>query len=69
VDLELDFETSGLTERELAIELERVRERNRQLMLLIERERIQRFRESQRKQLEIGTGDEALDESPESADE
>jgi hypothetical protein len=53
VDLELDFETSGLSERELAIELERVRERNKQLMLLIERERIQRFRERQRKQIEI----------------
>jgi len=53
IDLELDFETSGLTERELALELERVRERNKQLMLLVERERIQRFRERQRKELEI----------------
>jgi hypothetical protein len=58
IDLDLDFETSGLTERELAIELERVRERNKQLMLLIERERIQRFRERQRKQIEIGAGEE-----------
>jgi hypothetical protein len=58
VDLELDFQTSGLTERELALELERVRERNKQLMLLVERERIQRFRERQRKELEIeGAGD------------
>lgn len=57
VDLELDFETSGLTERELALELERVRERNKQLMLLVERERIQRFRERQRKELEIQAGD------------
>jgi hypothetical protein len=55
VDLELDFETSGLTERELALELERVRERNKQLMLLVERERIPRFRERQRKELELGT--------------
>jgi Mg-chelatase subunit ChlD len=57
IDLELDFETSGLTERELALELERVRERNKQLMLLVERERIQRFRERQRKELEIEAGD------------
>ncbi|MGH0029518.1 MAG: vWA domain-containing protein [Myxococcota bacterium] len=62
VDVDLDFETSGLTERELALELERVRERNKELMLLIERERIQRFRESQRKQLEIGTEEELIDE-------
>ena len=58
IDFELDFETSGLTERELAIELERVRERNKQLMLLIERERIQRFRERQRKQLEFEVQEE-----------
>ena len=57
VDLELDFETSGLSERELSLELERVRERNKQLMLLVERERIQRFRERQRKELEIEAGE------------
>jgi hypothetical protein len=59
VDLELNFETAGLSERELALELERIRERNKQLMLLIERERIQRFRERQRKELEIEAGEEA----------
>ncbi len=53
VELDLDFETSGLTERELALDLERIRRRNKELMLLIERERIQRFREQQRKVLEI----------------
>ena len=53
VELDLDFETSGLTERELALELERIRRRNKELMLLIERERIQRFREQQRKVLEL----------------
>jgi hypothetical protein len=57
VDLELRFETAGLTERELALELERIRERNKQLMLLIERERIQRFRERQRKVLEFEAED------------
>jgi hypothetical protein len=53
VELNLDFETSGLTERELALELERIRRRNKELMLLIESERIQRFREQQRKVLEL----------------
>jgi hypothetical protein len=58
VDLDLVFETSSLSGRELAHELERVRERNKQLMLLVERERIQRFRERQRKQLELGADEE-----------
>ena len=53
VDLDLIFEKSGLTERELALELDRIRERNKQLLLLVERERIQRFRERQRKVLEF----------------
>jgi hypothetical protein len=63
VEFEIYFEKSGLTERELALELERIRERNKQLMLLVERERIQRFREQQRKVLEFevvepqGSGD------------
>jgi Mg-chelatase subunit ChlD len=53
VELDLDFETSGLTARELTLELERIRERNKQLQLLVERERIKRFREQQRKVLEF----------------
>jgi von Willebrand factor type A domain len=53
VDFELLFDPSGPGERALALELERIRERNKQLMLLIEREPIQRFRERQRKELEI----------------
>jgi len=53
VELDLMFEKSGLTERELALELDRIRERNKQLLLLVERERIQRFRERQRKNLEF----------------
>ena len=58
IDLDLVFETAGLSERELALELERIRQRNKQLMLLIEREQIQRFRAHQRKQLEIEVGGE-----------
>ena len=53
VELDLEFETSQLSGRELAFELDRIRERNKQLMLLIERERIQRFRQNQRKVLEF----------------
>jgi len=62
VELDLDFETSGLTERELALELERIRRRNKELMLLIERERIQRFREQQRKVLELEAAPEDAEE-------
>jgi Mg-chelatase subunit ChlD len=59
VDLDLEFQKSGLTERELALELDRIRERNKQLLLLVERERIQRFREQQRKVLELEPSGEA----------
>ena len=39
---------SGLNERELALELERIKKRNKELLRLLERERIQRFRQRQR---------------------
>jgi Mg-chelatase subunit ChlD len=58
VEFDLDFETSGLTSRELALELDRIRERNKHLTLLIERERIQRFRDKQRKVLELKAAEE-----------
>lgn len=66
VEIDLLFERSGLTERELALELDRIRERNKQLLLLIERERVQRFREQQRKVLEFeaGEGEEGADAAP-----
>ncbi|MEE9607434.1 MAG: vWA domain-containing protein [Myxococcota bacterium] len=57
VEFDLDFQTAGFSQRELALELQRIRERNKQLLLLIERERIQRFREQQRKVLELGAED------------
>jgi hypothetical protein len=53
VELELLFEPSGMTEKELALELERIREHNKQLQLLVEQERIRRFREQQRKVIEL----------------
>jgi hypothetical protein len=54
IDLELEFGTTGQSQGELALELERIRERNKELTLLLERDRIKRFREQQRKELEIG---------------
>jgi hypothetical protein len=53
VQLDLSFEKSGLTERELAIELARIKARNQALMRLIEQKRIEAFRERQRKRVEI----------------
>jgi hypothetical protein len=58
VELEVDFAASGQSARELALELERIRERNKELMLLVERDHIKRFREHQRKELSIeGAGE------------
>lgn len=54
VEFDLAFEKSGLTPRELELELERVKRRNRILMRLIEKERIEAFRDRQRKRVEIG---------------
>jgi Mg-chelatase subunit ChlD len=51
---DLVFEKSGLTARELELELKRIKRRNRVLMRLIEKERIEAFRERQRKRVEVG---------------
>jgi hypothetical protein len=53
VELDLVFERSGMSEKELALELDRIREHNRQLLILVEQERIRRFREQQRKVIEL----------------
>ncbi len=53
VELDLDFEKSGLSERELALELERIKKRNKELLKLIERKRIQSFRARQQKKVVI----------------
>jgi Mg-chelatase subunit ChlD len=55
VEVDLNFKMAGLSDRELAKELERIRERNKALQLLVERKRIEEFRqrEKQRKELEI----------------
>ncbi|MCP4240723.1 MAG: VWA domain-containing protein [bacterium] len=62
VEIDLVFETSDLSARELARELGRIRDRNKQLMLLLERDRIQKFRENQRKVLKFDIDDEAKEE-------
>ena len=46
--LKFEFQEAGLSERELARELERIKKRNKELLLILERERIQRFRDRQR---------------------
>jgi hypothetical protein len=56
VELDLDFKLSSLSDRELARELERIRERNRELQLLIERKRIEDFRKQQRREIIIEPG-------------
>jgi hypothetical protein len=53
VEVSLDFEKSGLSERELALELERIKRRNKELLRLIERKRIQSFRARQQKKVVI----------------
>jgi hypothetical protein len=53
VELDLQFEKSGLTARELAVELERIKARNKALMRLIEQQRIEAFRDRQRKRVEV----------------
>ncbi len=53
VELDLNFEKSGLTERELVLELERIKKRNKELLRLIERRRIQSFRNRQQKRIII----------------
>ena len=56
VELDLEFQSWGPSGGELSLELARIRERNKQLMLLMDNEKVTRFREKQRKQLEIEAG-------------
>ncbi len=56
VVLDLDFHKSGLTDRELALELERIRRMNKELLLLKERQRIDEFRRREQKELELEVG-------------
>lgn len=51
--LDLDFGRSQLSDREMALELERIRRMNKELLLLRERKRIEDFRQREKKELEI----------------
>ena len=53
VEIEVLFGQAGLSDRELALELERIRRQNRELLLLRERQRIEEFRKRARKELEL----------------
>jgi hypothetical protein len=53
VTFDLEFAKAGLTDKEMALELERIRNMNKELMLLRERKRIEEFRNRERKEIEI----------------
>lgn len=55
-EVEFDFQRSGLSQLELGRELERIKARNKELLLLLERQRIQEFRDRQRKEIVIESG-------------
>ncbi|MFP6661753.1 MAG: vWA domain-containing protein [Myxococcota bacterium] len=53
VEVEFEFARTKLSKLELARELERIKARNKELLLLLERKRIQDFRDRQRKEIVI----------------
>jgi hypothetical protein len=53
VEFELEFRKGGLTAREKQLQLERMREMSRELLLRREADQVERFREQQRKELEL----------------
>jgi hypothetical protein len=67
VEVDLEFKMAELSDRELALELDRIRKRNKELQLLLERRRIEAFREreKQRRELELRPeGDVPAEEPP-----
>jgi Mg-chelatase subunit ChlD len=56
-EFDLEFGVAGRTSLELTIELDGIRKQNRELQLLVEREKVRRFRDRQRKRLEIEVED------------
>jgi hypothetical protein len=57
VVFDLEFHKAGLSDRELGLELERIRRINKELMLLRERRRIEDFRRREQKELELQVED------------
>jgi hypothetical protein len=51
--VEIEFSRSQLSQREMSLELERIRRMNKELLLLRERQRIDEFRNREKKELEI----------------
>jgi hypothetical protein len=66
VEVDLEFKMAELSDRELALELDRIRKRNKELQLLLERRRIETFREreKQRRELELRPEGEVKTEEP-----
>ena len=56
-EFDLEFGVSGRTSRELTLELDGIRKQNRELQLLVEREKVRQFRERQRKALKLEVED------------
>jgi hypothetical protein len=52
-EFDLEFAVSGRTNLELTLELDGIRKQNRELQLLIEREKVRQFRDKQRKGLKL----------------
>ncbi|MCH8083964.1 MAG: VWA domain-containing protein [Myxococcales bacterium] len=56
-EFDLEFAVSGRTNLELTLELDGIRRQNRELQLLIEREKVRQFRDKQRKGLKLEVED------------
>ncbi len=52
-EFDLRFDVTGRTSKELTLELDQIRKQNRELQLLVEREKVRQFRERQRKGLKL----------------
>ena len=61
IEIDLEFKMAELSDRELALELERIRKRNKELQLLLERRRIDTFRERERQRRELELTPEVQD--------
>jgi hypothetical protein len=56
-EFDLEFGVSGRTSLELTLELDEIRKQNRELQLLVEREKVRQFRDRQRKGLKLEVED------------
>jgi Mg-chelatase subunit ChlD len=52
-EFDLEFGVAGRTSRQLTLELDGIRKQNRELQLLVEREKVRQFRDRQRKGLKL----------------